>query len=146
MGNPQTNMLNDGAKSSNNHLSGRFAGNGMNNSNQSEEHMSMLHSNVNTSIENNGFFNNNGKTNDELPSLRNNKFVKQDVVVSNTKINSDNGTDPASKYLNDPTVKANLEQKKDVNQMIDTKTMMVLGLIVMIFIFVLPMIYDILNQ
>lgn len=145
MSNPQTNMLNDGSKTSNNHMSGRFAGNNVNTFNQNEEHMSTLHSSVNTNIQNNGFFNN-GQRNDSLPTIRNNKFVKEDVVVSDTKINSDIQNSSVDKYLNDPRVMANLEKNKNVNQLIDTKTMMVLGLIVMIFIFVLPMIYDYLNQ
>lgn len=145
MSNPQISMLNDGSKSSNNHMSGRFAGSNVNTFNQSEEHTSTLHSSVNANIQNNGFFNS-GQQNDSLPTMRNNKFVKEDVVVSDTKIKSDIQNNPVDKYLNDPRVRANLEKNKNANQLIDTKTMMVLGLIVMIFIFALPMIYDYLNQ
>ena len=144
MGNPQTNMLNEGTKSTNNHMSGRFAGTMANNTYQNEEHASTLHSTVNTNTESNSFFNN-SQNSDTLPSLRNNKFVKQDVVVSNTEIKTERQTDPANEYLNDPRVRANLEEKKDANQLIDMKTMMVLGLIVMIFIFALPIIYEVLN-
>lgn len=147
MGNPQTSMLNQGVKSSNSHLSGRFAGTGAYNMVQNEEHSSTLHSTVNTSMQNNGFFNNNSQNNDSLPSMRNNKFVKQDVTVSNTEIKTErvDTSVPGSQYMNDPRVRANLDVKKDANQLIDTKTMMVLGLIVMIFIFILPIIYDVLN-
>lgn len=147
MGNPQTNMLNEGVKSSNSHLSGRFAGANANNMISNEEHTSTLHSSVNTNMQNNGFFNNNSQDNDSLPTMRSSKFVKQNVVVSNTQIKADktNSPDPVSEYMNDPRVRANLSEKKDANQLIDTKTMMVLGLIVMIFIFVLPIIYDALN-
>lgn len=149
MSNPQTNMLNENVKSSNGHLSGRFAGSNINAFNKSEEHMSTLHSSVNTNIQNNGFYNNGGQQNDSLTTMRNNKFVKQEVVVSNTEIATEKqnvSNNPADKYLNDPMVRTNLEGNKNANQLIDTKTMMILGLIVMIFIFVLPMIYDYLNQ
>jgi len=138
MGNPQTNALKNGAKATNNHLSGRFAGVSNVNTNQYEEHPSTLHGQVDMVTQHKV------KNKDPLPQLTNNKFVKQNVVVSNTDINSSTRV-AGSDYINDPRVMANLQEKKDVNQLIDMKTLMVLALIVMVFIFILPFIYDALN-
>lgn len=146
MSNPQTNMINNGMTYANNHVSGRFAGSNVNNNVQNEEHSSTLHSNVNTNMQNNSFFNNTQQQNDTLPVQRSNKFVKDNVVVSDTKIKTNMPNEQVNEYLNDPRVRANLEANKNASQLIDTKTMMVLGLIVMIFIFLLPMVYDLLNQ
>ena len=83
-----------------------------------------------------------------MTSSTNNKFFSQmdpRIVESKQVINDDTNIYAGkNKYTSDPQVIANLE-KKDANAVIDIKNLMLLALIVMIFIFILPFIYDILN-
>lgn len=149
MGNPQVNALNTGVKSSNSHVSGRFnSGGSVNVDNNYVNHPSTLNSKVNTKNKEVESHENNDYTNDDpISKMSNNKFFSQNSQenVVNNNINYINEMEnEKSKYMNDPKVKANLE-KKDGNEVIDIKTLMVLALIVLAFIFALPFLYDFLN-
>jgi len=145
MGNPQVNALHKAAKKTNSHMSGRFAG--MDNvvDNQGNNHPSTLHSKVNYETSNSNSFLMNNNTNVNPNNIVNNNnsnsFVRE--KKDNVRVKEDENV---SKYSNDPKVMANLGKVKDENEtLFDMKTLMIFALIVMVFIFALPFIYNFLG-
>ncbi len=146
MGNPQVDALANASRQDNSHSSGRFD-NLVNNANQTNvTHSSQFISSPGTEMENHLAVNNLQQGDGmSLPINKGGKYFSDNPVNINTQINTGD-LKPEDVYINDAKVKANLKEKRNFELAIDVKSLIIIVLILLIYIFFLPLIFDYFNQ